>query len=441
MAAMMQSQDAGHSFASLPQVARTFGQAVARALAQARRSASTVGVMFIALDRSETADGVPDQEHAGALLAQVAQRLQDCVRSSDIVGHLGGNEFASVLFPLARASDAALVASKMVAALAEPFSIGGQCIQLDASVGISIFPHDGADAESLLRSARAAMLSAKEAERGAYRFCQPAMNVEAIERAELLGQLRSALARDEFVLHYQPKLDLASDATTGLETLLRWQHPTRGLLVPAHFLTTLEESGLIVEVGDWVLRQVCAQLHAWRAQGLALLPVAINVSPRQLQRARFDEAILAVLDETGTDPRVIEIEVTETGLMSDGEESARLLRGLHARGATVAVDDFGTGYTSLGHLHGLPLRALKIDRSFIQDLTPDGRGAAITLAVIVLAHALGLKASAEAVETKEQAAFLRLHGCDEAQGHHFVRPMPADECAQWLRQAQPAAPA
>ena len=406
----------------------------AQTLAQSQRNSWLAGVMFVDLDRFKAVNdklghGIGDQ-----LLIQTAQRLRECVRAADIVARLGGDEFALVFSNLARADDAGLVAQKVVSALARAFDLEGREVYVSASVGICIYPDDGTDVDVLLKNADTAMYRAKERGRNTYQFYLPHMNERALARMEMETQLRGALARGEFVLHYQPKANLASGEICGFEALLRWQHPGRGLVPPLEFISILEDTGLIVPVGEWVVRTVCEQLGRWRAAGLALRPVAVNMSARQFHQEDLDAVIGGILQATGIDPPLLELELTESMLMSDPEAAVITLKNLKAYGVRLSVDDFGTGYSSLSYLKRFPLDALKIDHAFVRDVITDADDAAIAVAIISLAHNLKLKVVAEGVETEAQLNFLRAHGCDEMQGYYFARPLPIADCTRALNE-------
>jgi diguanylate cyclase (GGDEF)-like protein/PAS domain S-box-containing protein len=404
----------------------------AQTLKQAQRNGWMVGVLFIDLDRFKVVNDTLGHATGDQLLVKVAARLQECVRADDTIGRLGGDEFAFVLTHLGRPDDAALVAQKVVAALARPFTLEGQEVYVSASLGIGVYPSDGSDADTLLRNADTAMYRAKERGRNGYQFYLPQMNELALERLQLQTQLRGALERHEFVLHYQPKACLATGCISGFEALLRWQHPVRGLVPPLQFITILEETGLIIPVGEWVVRTVCEQLARWQAAGVKPRPVAVNLSARQFQQRNLDTMIATILAETGIDPGLLELELTESMLMSDAEEAVRMLNTMRSYGVRLSVDDFGTGYSSLAYLKRFPLDALKIDRAFIRDVTTDSDDASIALAIISLAHSLKLKVVAEGVETQAQLEFLKAHGCDEMQGYYFARPLAITDCTRAL---------
>ncbi|SOD42677.1 EAL domain-containing protein [Nitrosovibrio sp. Nv4] len=399
-----------------------------QAMEQAQRNRGRVGVVFADLDRFKIVNDTMGHSIGDKLLVQVAQRLQQCVRSCDTVARLGGDEFAFILSNLAQAEDATVVAEKVIAGLSLVFELDGQEIYISASLGISIYPGDGIDADSLLRNADTAMFQAKELGPAIYQFYLPQMNERAVARLKIETQLRGALARHEFVLHYQPKASLTSGEITGFEALLRWQHPAHGLVPPLQFISVLEDTGLIVSVGEWVVRTVCEQIKTWKSQGLVLHPISVNLSARQFQQQDLDSVIGKTLEVTGIDPRLLEFELTESVLMKEAETAANALQNLKAFGVQISMDDFGTGYSSLAYLKRFPLDVLKIDRAFIRDVTTDPDDATIAVAMIKLAHSLGLKVVAEGVETRAQLDFLIENGCDEMQGYYFSHPLPL-ECA------------
>jgi diguanylate cyclase (GGDEF)-like protein len=403
-----------------------------RAMEHAQRNRCRVGVVFADLDRFKIVNDTMGHSTGDKLLVQVAQRLQRCVRSCDTVARLGGDEFAFILTDLAQAEDATLVAEKVITALSLLFELEGQEIYISASLGISIYPGDGTDADGLLRNADTAMFQAKEQGPAIYRFYLPQMNERAVARLKIETQLRGALARREFVLHYQPKASLVSGEITGFEALLRWQHPTHGLVPPLQFISVLEDTGLIVSVGEWVVRTVCEQIKTWQNQGLSLYPIAVNLSARQFQQQDLDSCVGETLQITGIDPHLLEFELTESILMKEAETTANALQNLKAFGVQISMDDFGTGYSSLAYLKRFPLDVIKIDRAFIRDVTTDPDDATIAVAMIKLAHSLGLKVVAEGVETKSQLDFLIKHGCDEMQGFYFSRPLPLESASQAL---------
>jgi diguanylate cyclase (GGDEF)-like protein len=405
-------------------------------LTQAARNQWLVGILFVDLDRFKVVNDTRGHSVGDALLVQVAARLKECVRPGDTVGRLGGDEFAIVLCSLGKAADAGLVADKVISALSRPFRLGGQDIYVSASLGIGIYPTDGNEADELLRNADTAMYRAKERGRNTFQFYLPEMNERSAERLALETQLRGALERQEFLVHYQPKANIATGAISGFEALLRWQHPQRGLVQPEQFISILEDTGMIVPVGEWVLRTVCEQVNSWKAAGIEPRPVAVNLSARQFQQRDLDSVIAAILEETKVDADLLELELTESMLMRDPEEAVRTLEALRGYGVALAVDDFGTGYSSLSYLQRFPLDALKIDRAFIRDITTKPDDASIAVAIITLAHSLKLKVIAEGVETEAQLNFLKLHGCDEMQGYYFSAALSVENCTRALTEGR-----
>ncbi|HMH16717.1 MAG TPA: EAL domain-containing protein [Burkholderiales bacterium] len=409
-----------------------FRDRLAQTLVQARRNKWAVGVMFVDLDRFKQVNDTLGHDAGDKLLKEAADRLTGCVRTGDAVGHFSGDEFGVVLSDLRRPGDAGQVARKIVEAVARPFYLDGQETYVTASVGITLFPGDGEEVDILIKNADSAMYRAKEEGRNNYQFFTRELNERALRRAETETALRRALERREFLLHYQLKADLTSRAICGFEALLRWQHPEKGLISPADFIPVLEDTGLIVPVGEWVLGEACRQIVAWNKAGLSTPPVAVNLSARQFNEEGLQATVRRILGETGIDPSLIQFELTESLLMKDPEGVARTLRELRESGVRFSVDDFGTGYSSLAYLKRFPLDALKIDRAFVRDVDKNPDDAAITLAIIGLAHSLKLKVIAEGVETRGQLDFLRKHGCDEMQGFYFAKPLPAAACTQAL---------
>ncbi|MEO8717149.1 MAG: EAL domain-containing protein, partial [Burkholderiales bacterium] len=412
---------------------------LAQSLTQARRHDRRVGVLFVDLDRFKLVNDTLGHDAGDLLIVEVARRLARGVRPGDTVGRISGDEFAVVLADLAHADDAAMVAQKVLQSLAEPYHLAGSEAFATASIGIATFPGDGDDAEDLLRNADMAMYRAKESTRNTFCFFTAEMNLRSTEKMHLNNDLRHAIERSEFVLHYQPKVDLASGALTGFEALLRWNHPTRGLVPPGQFVAALEDSGLIVPVGDWVLQEACAQIGRWQRAGLAAVPVAVNLSAKQFRRHDLDELVSGALAAAGIEPALLELEITESCLMEDPDQAVRLLNRLRDAGVRISVDDFGTGYSSLSYLTRLPLTALKIDRSFVRDAATNPQAASIVRAVIDMAHNLHFTVVAEGVETERQVEFLRRHACDQAQGFHYGRPCSAEQNSRRLAPAAIAA--
>jgi diguanylate cyclase (GGDEF)-like protein len=399
----------------------------------AKRHAAPLAVLFIDLDGFKTVNDTLGHAGGDALLKEVAVRLQATVRSGDTVARISGDEFAIVLGDLARLDDAALVAQKVIAGLAAAVNIGGKEVFVTASVGIAAFPNDGDNAEILIGAADAAMYRAKQSGRNAFQFFTAEINQRSRARAQMGSDLWRALEREELELYYQPKIDLATRRITGAEALLRWKHPERGMVPPAEFIPVMEEIGLIVPVGDWVLRRACEDLKAWQAAGRAVGPMAINLSARQFRRADLDTHIKALVASVGIDPALIELEITESQLMVDPDHAIRVMRALCEAGMHIAIDDFGTGYSSLAYLNRFPVSALKIDRSFVKDMAHEAGAATIVRTIIEMARSLGCTVVAEGVETEEQAAFLRRLRCEQAQGFLFARPVPAADFVKLLR--------
>ena len=407
-------------------------------LAQARRRGRQAAVMFLDLDRFKVVNDTLGHAVGDELLRNVAQRLSYCIRVGDTVARFSGDEFVLSVNDLKEAEDARHIAQKVLQAFTDPFRLNGHEVFVSTSIGIAMFPSDGEDEQSLLKSADTAMYRAKESGRDNFQFYTREMNARAMYRLELENSLRHALERDEFRLHYQPKACLVTGRVTGVEALLRWERPGHGLVAPGEFVPLLEDTGLIVPVGEWVLSEACRQIEAWRAGGHEPLSIAINMSARQFASRNLGEVVKRVLDAHKADPKLIELELTESLLMVNTEEAVRTLKYLKSLGVRLSIDDFGTGYSSLSYLKRFPIDALKIDRSFIDEITTDVDDATITLAVIGMAHNLGLKVVAEGVETEAQIAFLSANGCDEAQGYYFARPQPAGELARVVREAQRA---
>jgi diguanylate cyclase (GGDEF)-like protein/PAS domain S-box-containing protein len=413
-----------------------FRDRLMQSMAQATRVAKPMAVLFIDLDRFKLINDTLGHGAGDRLLKEATRRLQACLRPGDTVGRFGGDEFGAILADLAKPGDASLVAQKIIDALAQPFQLDGHESYVTASIGITLFPTDGDEAGTLIMNADTAMYRAKEQGRNTYQYFTREMNERAMQRVKMEASLRRAIERSEFLLHYQPKVRLQGGQVCGLEALLRWQNPDRGLVPPMEFIPILEDTGLIVPVGEWVIREVCAQIRRWQHSGLRVPPIAVNLSARQFQQKGLEEDVRRMLEEAGVDPSLVQFELTESLLMKDPEAAARTLQGLKDSRLGLSVDDFGTGYSSLNYLKRFPIDALKIDRTFIRDVTVDPDDAAITVAIIGLAHSLKLKVIAEGVETDGQLEFLAAHGCDEIQGYLFSRPVGADECAQILREGR-----
>ena len=408
-----------------------FKDRLEQALLAARRAGQSLALMFIDLDRFKQINDTLGHQVGDLLLKEVANRMLACIRKGDTLSRLGGDEFVVALEGLQQAEVAAQVADKIIRSLARPFELGGQRIDTSCSIGISIFPLDAQDERALMKNADTAMYHAKERGRNNFQFFSPEMNLRAIERQTLESELRLALERDELVLHYQPQLSLREGRVTGVEALLRWQHPQRGLLAPGTFLAAAEESGLVERIGEWVLQHVCRQARRWQDAGRRPLPFAVNVSSRQFQRAAaFLGNVASALKAARLDARWLEIEVTEALLLEHPEEHMPVLHELGELGVSVAIDDFGTGYSSVAYLEQLPIACLKIDRSFVRNIVHAQRDRTVVRAVVALAHGLELRVSAEGVENPAQLALLSDMGCDAYQGDLFSAAVPPEALAE-----------
>jgi diguanylate cyclase (GGDEF)-like protein/PAS domain S-box-containing protein len=403
-----------------------------QAISLAHRHRQKLAVLFLDVDRFKHVNDSLGHDIGDRLLQSVARRLHACVRSSDTLSRQGGDEFVVLLSEMAHQLDAAVCADKILAALNVPHVIDQHELHLTVSIGIAIYPEDGQDAQTLLKNADFAMYHAKDSGRSNYQFFRSDLNARAIEQHSLEDGLRHALERQEFVLHYQPKMNLQTGAIIGAEALIRWNHPERGVVAPAEFIHIAEECGLIVPIGRWVLREVCRQARAWQVAGLPRLRVAINISPVELRAKDFVQGVRAILTETRMDPGCVELELTETFLMQDSGSTGAVLRELKDIGVALALDDFGTGYSSLSYLKRFPIDTLKIDRSFVSDLDTNADDASIVSAVISMGESLHMRVVAEGVETREQLAFLKEHNCPFGQGFYFSLPVPAGEFAQLL---------
>ena len=403
------------------------------ALAGARRRNERVALLFLDLDRFKVINDSLGHSVGDLLLQEVAARLRKCARNQDTVARIGGDEFLIALTALKDTPDAAVAAERIMEAMAPEFVIQGRSFAITCSVGISIYPAHGTDAETLIKNADAAMYSAKESGRNAFRFFTDDMNSQAVERLTLEHSLRGALERNELFLVYQPQISVASGKITGFEALLRWHHPELGLVRPDRFINVAENSGLIMPIGEWVLRTACTTAREWQRQGLPATPMAVNVSAVQFRHENFRELVRKVLRETGLAPDYLELELTESVLLSSADVTLPVLQELKTMGVRLAIDDFGTGYSSLSYLRQFPVSKLKIDRSFVQDVALNPDDAAITAAIISMARSLNLKVIAEGVEDEAQMSFLRQHHCDEIQGYYFSKPLVVEEAAAKLR--------
>jgi diguanylate cyclase (GGDEF)-like protein len=409
-----------------------FGQEVHGAVEFGRSHDRKCAVMFVDLDRFKIINDTLGHASGDSLLIEIAGRLKQCVGESDVVARIGGDEFTILLREISDADQVSGVARRILAAVVKPAMINGQECRLTASVGISLFPSDARDEEMLTKNAEAAMFAAKEAGHNSFLLHSDETKTPSIERLMLENGLRRALERNEFVLHYQPKRDLNGGGISGVEALLRWQHPDLGLLLPNQFVPLAEETGLIVPIGRWVLETACAQNMQWQQQGLPAIRIAVNLSARQFADPDLLDDIRRALDGSGMPPRLLELEITESLVMQDLTRTVRLLHDIKNLGITLSIDDFGTGYSSMSMVRELPIDALKIDRSFVREIGRDAEGKAIINAIIALGRALELIVVAEGVETKEQEAFLREQKCDEEQGFLISLPLPAEDFAAFL---------
>ena len=395
-----------------------------RAMLAAQRSERRLAVMFIDLDRFKTINDSLGHMTGDQLLKEVASRLCRAVRASDTVARLGGDEFVVLVPGIRSAEEATQVAEKIIEALSDSFPLEGRTLHITPSIGICVYPDDGGDVETLMRHADAAMYHAKASGRNNYQFFTQTMNLAAARHFELENSLRGALAQDQFELHFQPIMDIATRRLHTMEVLLRWRRADGELVLPDHFIPIIEENGLIVPIGEWVMRRACQQSMAWMAQGLEPVPLAVNLSPRQFMHRGLIESIRRILDETGIDPSLIEFEITETALMQHGEQTLDILGQINAMGIRLSIDDFGTGYSSLAYLKRFPVKKIKIDRAFIKDLEQSAEDQAIVAAIIALSDSLQLLVVAEGVETEGQFALLQRNGCQYAQGYLFLQPVP-----------------
>jgi diguanylate cyclase (GGDEF)-like protein len=408
-------------------------QRLDQALSRHRRASMKLAILYMNLDRFKVINDSLGHEAGDVLLRQVADRLRSQSREGDTLARVGGDEFVVVMENCWNAADISACAQRLVEQLSAPYLLDQKDCHVTLSIGISIFPADGSDSQSLLKAADVAMYRAKEMGRNNYQYYLPSMNVHTLERLELESDLRRALERGEFFLHYQPKVEIASGLITGVEALLRWKHPTRGLVPPLDFIPLAEETGLIVPIGEWVLATACARTNIWQGRGLPKLSVAVNLSARQFGDSMLLEKLTRIIRASGLNPAHLELEITESVVMANGECAVAVLDKLKSIGVQIAIDDFGTGYSSLAYLKRFPIDTLKVDRSFIRDIPTDSGDMKITRAIIAMAHGLRLKVVAEGVETAEQLQFLRSQSCDAVQGYFLYRPLREDEVADALK--------
>jgi diguanylate cyclase (GGDEF)-like protein/PAS domain S-box-containing protein len=429
-----------------------FYESLRKLIKQAEMNHRMVSVLFLDIDNFKNINDKLGHALGDELLCQFSLRLSECLRITDMVARLGGDEFGCILVTTDSSGDAGVVASKIRETLRQPFNLGGHQATITASIGISVYPTDSRDAEALVKNGDTAMYRSKEAGKDTYRFFTAEMNMRAIEKLDQENALRKALDQNEFVLHYQPKVELSNGRITGVEALIRWDRPGRGFIGPLEFIPVLEQTGLINGVGAWVIESACKQIAQWRHLGMGEIPVSVNVSGRQFSESTLNRDVIRATRENGVSPELLEfelqteralrensidsdlleLELTESSLMTHAKKTARILKRLKALGIRISIDDFGTGYSSLAYVKRFPIDVLKIDRSFIGDITTNPADAAITTAIIEMAHSLKVRVVAEGVETVEQYEFLRNRGCDEVQGYYFARPLPAHEIIKLL---------
>jgi diguanylate cyclase (GGDEF)-like protein len=411
---------------------KLFTDRLRHALTRAKRTSKALAVMFIDIDHFKTINDTLGHTAGDELLLEMARRLRACVRDDDTVARIGGDEFTIILSELRHPEDAIGVAQKILEAVQVPLTIGSMPIVVTASVGISLYPADGADPEALLRNADSAMYRAKEAGRNTYQLCTDEMKQRAMDRLSVESRLRTAVRDHQLILAYQAQINLVTGRTVGVEALVRWNDPERGVMEPAAFIPIAEESRLIVPLGEWVLRTACRQTKEWHDRGAGPVRVAVNLSARQFQQQDLVEMVQSALEDVDLSPSSLELEITETTAMQNAEVTVEVLRALRELGVGISIDDFGMGYSSLNYLRRFPITGVKIDRAFVSDVTTNDGDAAIVSAVIGMARSLRLRVIAEGVETAEQFAFLRSHDCDEAQGYYFGRPVFSNEMTRAL---------
>jgi diguanylate cyclase (GGDEF)-like protein len=412
--------------------ARLLKRRIGEAIKAARRHRRQVAVLFLDLDGFKYINDSLGHPIGDKLLQSVAKRILSCVRSCDTVSRQGGDEFVVLVSDVQDSEDPARLARRLLRAVADVHTADKHSLHVSASIGVSVFPDDGRDAETLIKNADTAMYQVKEDGRQGFQFFQPAMNARAVERQSIEESLRHALERHEFALYFQPKVNLITGNIAGAEALIRWAHPSRGWLLPARFIPVAEECGLISSIGTWVLREACTQAQGWADAGFDAVTVAVNISAMEFRSDKFVSDVLETLRETHLAPSSLELELTESVLMKHPESAAAIMRTLRETGVQVAVDDFGTGYSSLSYLRKLPIDTLKIDQSFVRSVADGGDDAAIVTAVLSMARTLKLQVVAEGVETKEEMAFFRAHDCGQAQGYYFSQPLPHEQFVDLL---------
>jgi len=411
-----------------------FKDRLGQALKITRRENHIVAVLLLSIDQLKSINDTVGPALADELVCQVAERLRNCMREDDTLAYWGGDEFAFVFNQLVNSEASLEICHRLQSALKTKFTLKAHEVYINSSIGIALYPLNGADEESLMKNVGAALSHAKEGGGNKYEFYSAGMNAKALTRLSLESSLRRAIDREEFIIHYQPKVDINTWQISGAEALVRWQNPERGLVSPAEFIPLAEETGLIASIDEWVLRTSCVQMKQWLKVTSRSLTLACNISARQFQLPNFFDFIMSLLDDIQLDPKHLELELTESSVMTNPESGIRTLKALKNSGVGISIDDFGTGFSSLGYLKRLPIDTLKIDRSFVNDATTDPDDAALVMAIITLAHNLRLKVVAEGVETEEQLKFLHLLRCDEIQGYLFSQPVPADLFEELLDQ-------
>jgi diguanylate cyclase (GGDEF)-like protein/PAS domain S-box-containing protein len=404
-----------------------------QAITMAERTGERVAVLFLDLDGFKTINDTLGHPVGDQMLATVAQRLTGAVRAKDTVARMGGDEFTLVLSEFSGLRSIEFLSRKIIARLSEPYELAHRTVFITATIGIALYPDDGKNADRLLQNADTAMYHAKAQGKNRFAYFSQELNRNALERLELETALREAIRREEFVLYYQPQVDLATRRVVGCEALIRWNHPTKGLISPMRFIDLAEETGLIMPMGEWVMRNACEQARLWRKQGLPRLRVAVNLSGSQVTGDEIVRKVYQIISETDMDAAQLDLEITESTLMKDNDAAVEILRDLKRLGVSLSIDDFGTGYSSLSQLKRFPVDKLKIDQSFVRNLGKDPDDEAIVGAIIAIGHNMKLKVVAEGVENREQLALVQAGGCDEVQGYYFSRPVPPDEFAQFVR--------
>jgi len=410
-----------------------FQDRLKQVLGHARRSGKLAAVHLIDLDHFKDINETMGHDAGDALLQGIAERLLDCIRTSDTVARLGGDEFGVIQVEPADADGIAVLAQKLLNCFNEPFTINNREVHTNASIGITVFPDDAENPEQVLRNADMALYHGKGEGRGTYRFFVTQMNDDIQRRRSIEDDMRQGIERNEFVLYYQPKLHIGTNRITGMEALVRWEHPEQGFLSPAEFIPVAERSKLILPIGEWVLKEACAKNKAWINAGLGPIKVAVNISPVQFRETDLTAVVKTALDETGLDPTHLELEITESLAMRNADATIELCGELAELGVSLSIDDFGTGYSSLSYLQNFPVQRIKIDKAFVDDINHDENPGVIASAVTTLGHSFGMEITAEGVETEDQLAFLRGLGCDEIQGYYFSRPLPGHEFEEFLR--------